>query len=508
MASYSITFVDTEGNGIAGLGQSGEIPYNTSKLVFYNTSVEFHDNWNFLSSVTWNDIYQGKSVESIVYNGSEVSDGEEVDYSGGDIEIIVGYEYTPPGTVNPGGGSGGGSSDSGNSGESSTESPLPFSFTIKHCKTGTSTSIDGTQDIVVSTCYYLKREDEGTVGEYGLLNLIYYTGYEFTGKIYNYTNEQTYQVPSTITGYKLSSFFGIEDGGSITGSKDGPNDYTLYAYYDENNFVVNIDSNFPSVCKITESNSGKVYNLPYNEISHYGQYILLTAESTNAQYVFDYWDVNGSKYSSDKGISYQIIKDTYITAIFRLNNIPVDKIAINADVYEGSKYIYGLNDNQCPTKQMMLNNDYGIISINDNYNNTQCVKFSDISFHRTIKFTLKNNIGTDIDHSSTIYFASRNSSNVITRFASYYIEPNQITSGYNKSHEIVLDINKLGDYRNQNLVVGFDSEWVSARRLVFTINSKNYEIQASKEGSVLTNISTVQFLRSYYEGITINIYAN
>lgn len=101
MAKYTVVFIDKEGIGITGLGQEGEIPYGTRKLVFYNTGVEFHDYSNFLDSVNWDDNYKGTAIESIKYNGSLVSDEEEVDYSDGDIHIEVGYEYTPS---NPGGG--------------------------------------------------------------------------------------------------------------------------------------------------------------------------------------------------------------------------------------------------------------------------------------------------------------------------------------------------------------------------------------------------------------------
>jgi uncharacterized repeat protein (TIGR02543 family) len=126
MASYSVLFIDKNGNGITGKGIEGDIPYGTRKLVFWNTGVEFHDNWNFLDSVNWDDNYQGTSVESITYNGTEVSDGEEVDYSDGNIEIVVGYEYTPS---NPGGGGNTGDNTGGGTGSTGgDDTPMIVTF--------------------------------------------------------------------------------------------------------------------------------------------------------------------------------------------------------------------------------------------------------------------------------------------------------------------------------------------------------------------------------------------
>lgn len=126
MASYSVVFIDKDGISITGNELSGEIPANTSKLVFYNTGVEFHDDLNTLVSVSWDDIYQGTAIETILYNGSSVSDGEEVDYNDDNIEITVCYEYTP----SSGTGGTGSTGSTGGTEEDNTPMVVTFNYYI------------------------------------------------------------------------------------------------------------------------------------------------------------------------------------------------------------------------------------------------------------------------------------------------------------------------------------------------------------------------------------------
>lgn len=179
-------------------------------------------------------------------------------------------------------------------------------------------------------------------------------------------------------------------------------------------------------------------------------------------------------------------------------------IATNADIYKGSKYIYGLNNNQCPTKQTILDNDYGIISINGSYANTQCVKYSDINYNRTIAFDIKNNLTTTKLDKFTITFGSNSDS----YFATYTFS--KLNAGSElKNNTISLDIANLADYREDLLWVGFTSDgWGAPRTMNFKINNASFKTDDAYHTSKKTTITVIDFLRSYYNNIYITITPN
>lgn len=434
-AEFWVTYQVTDSNEVVYTPYSADFSSSLSgtpeTAEFSDSSVTFYDSFGqsvgeltFPNPYTYNGVsYQ---IDAIHCNDSDAQNNT-INIPTNGCQIVVYYGKDPEtggddvggedqGGNTPGEGSGDGESDT-NTPTTPDTTPIQFSFTLKHCKSGTTTSIDGTQDIVVSECYYLKRVDEGTVGDYGLLNLIYYTGYEYDGNKYVYTEEQTYTVPSTIEGYKLNSFHGIENGGSIVGQKDGTNNYPLYAYYIENDFTVNIDAKGIDSSQVIVQDpniTSLKYELPYTGVFH-NTTLLLQAITNNEEYEFDYWEVNGTKmYNSI--LRYEIESDLQIYCCFKEkitpDDIEDDKIATNDDIHtiiENSS-LYPISDDEnsnylsyrCPTKYDILNNNYDLsttestnagqlINIIGVYDDDQCVKFEDISFNsRKIKIRLYN----------------------------------------------------------------------------------------------------------------------
>ena len=222
--------------------------FSDSDVIFYDISENQVGSLSFVNPYVYNGVsYQ---LEQIHFNGIDATN-ETFDVPENGCQIVVYYGYDPESGGNDVGGENQGGNQGGNSGDDTEDeepvnptpdvAPTPFSFTVKSYKSGTTTEV--ADDFVVETCYYVYRHDEGTIGDYGKVYLTYYTNYEFDGKKYIYTEEQTHEVPSTITGYKLSGFHGIENGDDnyIIGSKEYIN-YPFEAYYIDNDFTVTIDS--------------------------------------------------------------------------------------------------------------------------------------------------------------------------------------------------------------------------------------------------------------------------
>lgn len=311
------------------------------------------------------------------------NDSEELN-----IVFNVNYDgYTSPPTTNP---------DTPTTDTPDT-APLPFGFTVKSYKSGTTTEV--ADDFVVETCYYVYRHDEGTIGDYGTVYLTYYTGYEFDGNKYVYTSGQTHEIPSTITGYKLSGFHGLENNEDennienyITGSEEYI-DYPFEAYYIDNDFdfEVTIDARGidGSQVIVQDFTTSKKYELPHSD-NYPNKILSLEAITIDDNYMFDYWEVNGENYTTSSKLSYNITQNTTIYCYFKKKEVfESNKIITNSGIYSKSGYVYGLNNNQCPTKSDILNNDKSkTITISGSYLENQCVKYSDVNINKK-KITLR-----------------------------------------------------------------------------------------------------------------------
>lgn len=419
--------------------------FSDSGVVFYDYRGEDYDrevgSLNFPNTYKYNNEYY--QIAAIHCDGSDAID-KTFNVSSG-CQIVVYYGEDPESGGNDvGGGNQGGNNPGEDSGDndSSAEIPLPFGFTVKSYKSGTTTEV--ADDFVVETCYYVYRHDEGTIGDYGKVYLTYYTNYEFDGKKYIYTEEQTHEVPSTITGYKLSGFHGIENGDDnyIIGSKEYIN-YPFEAYYIDNDFTVTIDSKGIDRSKVTvqdPNHTNLKYNLPYTGVFR-NTALLLEAITNNEEYEFDYWEVNGTKIYN-RILRYEIESDLQIYCCFKektsASDIEDDKIATNDDIHtiieNSSLYPINADENsdylsyRCPTKYDILNNNYTtsdlstnagqLINISGTYTDDQCVKFEDISFNkRKIKIRLYNDKDKGIDalgDTTVTFYASENYSNSIS----------------------------------------------------------------------------------------------
>lgn len=395
---------------------------------------------------------------------------------------------------------------------SSVEIPMSFSFTVKSYKSGTNTEVY--DEYKVDTCYYVKRYDEENY-----IYLSYYTDYEFNGDVYTYTKESTYGVPLAITDYKLSEFKGIKNNESLTGSKENIT-YPFYAYYVDNNFKVIIDSKGIDRSQVVVQNPNITsikYELPY-EYNYPNTTLLLEALTSNDDYVFDYWEVNGEKYSTDNKLSYDVDQDTTIYCYFKEKPLIVEgKIVTNEDIYNVSKYIYGVNNNQCPTKSFILDNGYDAIKLNNEYQDNQCVVFNDLKYKRIFdNIKLINDCGVTLD-AFGIYFAydEPNDSNTYD-FLSYEFEDDVIKKNTTTTlSKKTLDISKIGDYRNKTMYFGFWSKkWEGSKRsFTFNINGKIFKTEDMSHAHVGKTdsgetISVIDFLREYYNNVIITITQN
>lgn len=422
--------------------------FSDSDVIFYDISENQVGSLSFVNPYVYNGVsYQ---LEQIHFNGVDATN-ETFDVPENGCQIVVYYGYDPESGGNDVGGENQGGNQGGNSGDDTEDeepvnptpdvAPTPFSFTVKFCKNGTSEEVY--DEIYVNECYYLIRNDLGTVGDYGDVYLKYYTGTEWDGSKYIYTGEQTQEIWSTIDGYKLDSFPNLANGQYITGSKDGQTDYPLYAYYIDNDFEVTIDSkgiDRSQVIVQDPNHTNLKYNLPYTDVFH-NTALLLEAITNNEEYEFDYWEVNGTKIYN-RILRYEIESDLQIYCCFKektsASDIEDDKIATNDDIHtiieNSSLYPINADENsdylsyRCPTKYDILNNNYTtsdlstnagqLINISGTYTDDQCVKFEDISFNkRKIKIRLYNDKDKGIDalgDTTVTFYASENYSNSIS----------------------------------------------------------------------------------------------
>ena len=188
------------------------------------------------------------------------------------------------------------------------------------------------------------------------------------------------------------------------------------------------------------------------------------------------------------------------------------KIATNEDIYNVSKYIYGVNNNQCPTKSFILDNGYDAIKLNNEYQDNQCVVLDDLSFERVFdNIVVKNNSGVTLDEFG-IYFSYNEPTNGnIYDFLFYEFEDDYI----GKNFDGIIPTKKLyssniGDYRNKKLYLGFWSKnWESStRKFTFKINEKTFTTKDASSDYVKSDIDVIDFLRHYYNKITIVIDKN
>lgn len=413
------TYSDNFSSSLSGIPETAV--FSDSGVVFYDYRGEEYDgavgSLSFPSYYKFNN--ENYQIATILCDGSDAAD-RTFNVSGG-CQIVVYYGEDPEigGNTIPGGGSGGGDSDPTNP---IPEAPLPFGFTVKSYKEGTVTEV--ADEFVVETCYYVYRHDEGIIGNYGTVFLTYYTGYENSSNGYIYTDPQTKEIDSTITGYKLSGFHGIENGNSITGSRDGQNEYPFEAYYIDNDFRVTIDAKGIDRSQVTvqdPNNPSLKYDLQY-PYTFNNQTLLLEAITSNEEYEFDYWEVKEIKKYEDI-LRYEITENSVIYCCFKektsAGDIEDDKIATNDDIHtiiENSS-LYPINSDEnsvylsyrCPTKSEILNNNYTTSGLSTNagqliniigvYDDNQCVKFEDISFNpRTIKIRLYNDSTRGVDN--------------------------------------------------------------------------------------------------------------
>lgn len=188
------------------------------------------------------------------------------------------------------------------------------------------------------------------------------------------------------------------------------------------------------------------------------------------------------------------------------------KIATNEDIYNASKYIYGVNNNQCPTKEFIVSNGYDIVKFNNDYQVNQCVVLEDLSFERVFdNIVVKNNCGVTLD-AFGIYFSYDEPTDSNTYdFLYYEFEDDYIS----KNFDGIIPTKKLyssnlGDYRNKKLYLGFWSKkWENVKRkFTFKINEKTFTTKEASSDYVKSDIDVIDFLRHYYNKITIVINEN
>lgn len=188
------------------------------------------------------------------------------------------------------------------------------------------------------------------------------------------------------------------------------------------------------------------------------------------------------------------------------------KIATNEDIYNASKYIYGVNNNQCPTKEFIVSNGYDIVKFNNDYQVNQCVVLEDLSFERVFdNIVVKNNCGVALDAFGIYFSYNEPSSNNVYDFLSYEFADDYI----DKNFDGIIPTKKLyssniGDYRNKKLYLGFWSKnWESSKRkFTFKINEKTFTTNEASSDYVKSDIDVIDFLRHYYNKITIVINKN
>jgi hypothetical protein len=423
MASYLIIFVGKEGISINGLEpKEGEIPYNTRKLVFYNTGVQFRDIFgSTLDSVNWDDPYQGIAVESIRYNGSlvSVSDEEEVDYFDGDIHIEVGYEYTPPG--NPGGNNPPGGDLGDEDPDTPKDEPLDGDYAVDSNGAILKASLNHFKLVI----HYKDLEGKTVLQDTDYDNVFWVRRYDEGDYIYLEIATTEEGIPGTSDAYyKITDRVQIQNtiltpplilqrfdrvGGSLDSSGDilyyeGKIDYQITyeatAYYEPNSFDISIFINDSSRGKVVSTSDTSTNYPSGSTISGvHKNYTLKLTAVPNEPYRFGYWEVNNQK-SYLSNLTYDVTSDTTVKCYFEEPIIPEDdRIATNDYINSlfDDKNLYTINGDEnspyyelrCPTKWYIKNpgidksRPADIIQIlNSNsyeYDTDQCVKEEDIS---------------------------------------------------------------------------------------------------------------------------------
>jgi hypothetical protein len=188
------------------------------------------------------------------------------------------------------------------------------------------------------------------------------------------------------------------------------------------------------------------------------------------------------------------------------------KIATNEDIYNASKYIYGVNNNQCPTKEFIVSNGYDIVKFNNEYQDNQCVVLDDLSFERVFdNIVVKNNCGVALDAFGIYFSYDEPAGSNIYDFLYYEFEDDDIS----KNFDGIIPTKKLyssnlGDYRNKKLYLGFWSKkWENVKRkFTFKINEKTFTTKEASSDYVKSDIDVIDFLRHYYNKISIVIDKN
>jgi hypothetical protein len=521
MASYLIIFVGKEGISINGLEpKEGEIPYNTRKLVFYNTGVQFRDIFgSTLDSVNWDDPYQGIAVESITYNGTKVSDGEEVDYFDGDIHIEVGYEYTPPG--NPGGNNPPGGDLGDEDPDTPKDEPLdgdyavdsngniiktslnPFNIVIHYKDLEENTVL---QDTVYNDVFWVRRFDENDY-----INLeIAKTEEETADGSVCYKITDRVQIQNTILTppLRLKRFDGlISNSGGVLyyeGKYDNTVTHEATAYYEPNSFDISIFINDSSRGKVVSTSDTSTEYTSGSTISgvHKNYTLKLTAVPI-APYVFDYWEVNGEKkYNSN--LNYEVTTNTTVNCYFKEPIIPEDdRIATNDYINSlfGDETIYEINNDEnspyyefkCPKKSDIKNAGIDksrpaeIIQISNTYDDNQCVKEEDISIlDKEIKLEFENDNVPSLALSIITIYASADSYTKISSddvaLFDWRIEKGT-NDGDTRKTSFKIPKNLTGVY-NKKLKLGIIGYYGKTRGLKLFTNTSGSDVDRNSSGAV------------------------
>ena len=157
-------------------------------------------------------------------------------------------------------------------------------------------------------------------------------------------------------------------------------------------------------------------------------------------------------------------------------------------------------------------NKYEIVKFNNDYQDNQCVVLEDLSFERVFdSITLINNCGVTLDAFGIYFSYDEPTDSNKYDFLYYEFEDNYI----GKNFDGVIPAKKLyssniGDYRNKKLYLGFWSKkWENVKRkFTFKINGKTFTTKEASSDYVKSDIDVIDFLRHYYNKITIVIDKN
>lgn len=135
--------------------------------------------------------------------------------------------------------------------------------------------------------------------------------------------------------------------------------------------------------------------------------------------------------------------------------IDSNKIITNSEIYSISGGVYGLNNNRCPIKSDILNNDLSkTINILNNYSDNQCVKYSDVSINKkNITLRVANNGNHAINDFNIIVGYINNSieNKIFEKTALDIIGNSKINSGDKADAIISIDLSPNSNYNNVDL---------------------------------------------------------